>query len=235
MKKLLLAGLLALSAFTYNARALDLELALCIDASGSIVNSDYTFQTASYATALNTLLPTDGSVAIGVWQFGATVVQVLAPTVVTAVNKASIIATISAMTRAAVNTGATAIGDAITMASGAFETANLGGAKRLVDVSTDGQNNSGEDPATASANAIADGTTAVNGLGIGAAAPATTPAWVQGTGAFYDKIANFSEFDLAIESKLKKEIQGTPEVGSSLALLLMGLVGLGVARRTRKA
>lgn len=233
MKKLLIVGLLALTTLAYNAQALTLQLGLAIDASGSISTSDYNLQRDDYVAALTTYLPTDSSVELGVWQFGGNVVPVIAPTVIdSAATKATVLATLAAMTRALVNTGSTGIGNAIAAVDAAF--ADLG-VKRLIDVSTDGANNTGTDPVVAATAALASGTTAINGLGIGAGAPNTTPGWVMGPGSFYDKIDSFTEFNAAVANKLRKEIHGTPDAGCSLALLVTGLLGLGVVRRTRTA
>src|SRR5690606_24420916 len=47
-----------------SASAAPIELALVLDASGSISSTNWTLQTQAYANALTGLLPTDGSVAV---------------------------------------------------------------------------------------------------------------------------------------------------------------------------
>jgi hypothetical protein len=70
------------------AEAISLELALAIDGSGSIGLADFNLQKNAYASVLNnsSVLPQDGSVAIGVWLFSTSVTQVFATAVITGSN-----------------------------------------------------------------------------------------------------------------------------------------------------
>src|SRR5690606_17748585 len=57
--------------------AIPIELALVLDASGSISSANWNLQRNAYANALGSILPTDGSVAVSVIRFAedATVVR----------------------------------------------------------------------------------------------------------------------------------------------------------------
>jgi len=113
---------------------------------------------------------------IGVWKFGSAVQQVFAPTLIDSqADKDALVAAIVAMTRT--TTGGTAIGDSVNASYNGFQLYNDAGnvkslseifSKVVIDVSTDGFNNTGANPATASDAAIAGGVAQVNCLGIGA-------------------------------------------------------------------
>jgi MYXO-CTERM domain-containing protein len=237
MKKTVLTMLLALAAVVYSAKAVNVELMLLIDGSGSINGTEFTQQQTGYQNALTTLLPTDSTVTIGVWQFGSLpnnynnpVIQtVFAPTVIDATSKASLLSALSLMTQIG---GNTPIGAAINTAVAALTGLghlNNAGFKQLIDVSTDGVNTIGPAPAPAATAAIAAGVEQVNGLFVGTGT--TDTSWVPAGSLKFYAPSGFSAFETAITEKLRQEIQGTPDAGSSLALLLVGLVGLGAIRR----
>jgi hypothetical protein len=70
MKKTLFAATAALAlTVSTQASASVIELGLGIDGSGSISGSNFVLQRDAYADVLADLIPTDGSVAVGVWQF----------------------------------------------------------------------------------------------------------------------------------------------------------------------
>ena len=76
-----------------------LGLGLLIDGSGSISTPEFTLQRDAYVAALNAIVPTDGSVAIVVIQFGDNLAQVEQPllTIASAANLATVVGNIGAM------------------------------------------------------------------------------------------------------------------------------------------
>ncbi len=86
-------------------------LALGIDGSGSISAADYVLQRDAYVNALTSLLPADGSVAVGVWQFSSNVTKEFSFTLIdTEAKKTALLTAIGGMTQPG---GSTAIGETV--------------------------------------------------------------------------------------------------------------------------
>ena len=198
-------------------------LMLLIDDSGSISGTDFALQKTAYINSLTSLLPTDGSVALGVLEFDSTVHTIFSLTTIDATEKANLIGALGSMTQIG---GSTATGPAIEDATTALTAFTPALSKMLIDVSTDGFGNVGVDEATAAADAIAAGVSQVNVLCIGGAANCSFNA---GTGSF-NIPATFDTIEASLTDKLTRELS-IPEP-SSMALL--GIAAVGVARTFRR-
>lgn len=120
MKKILAAAsAAALAVMPTGAQAATIELALVIDGSGSISAANFALQRQAYFNVLGdpSVLPLDGSVAIGVWQFATGVSQVFAMSEITAANINTLRNAINTMAQLGGNTN---IAGSITTASNAI-------------------------------------------------------------------------------------------------------------------
>ncbi len=230
----LLLALTSLLFISTNAKALPIALALGIDGSGSISSGDYELQRDAYVNTLTSLLPDDGSVAVGVWQFSSNVTTEFGFTLIdSATKKTALLDAISNMTQPKALTAIGSTIDVATMAITNYGLANLG--KTLIDISTDGVNTSGGNPITASANAIAAGIDQVNCIGVGGNANCN---FIAGISSFGLAATNFTDFEAALITKLEREIGygggGNVPEPISLALFGMGLLGLAYTRRPKK-
>lgn len=222
---------------TEAVRALPIGLSLGIDGSSSISSSDFGLQQDAYANVLaSALIPTDSTIAVGVWQFSSGVQQEYAFTVIDSqATKDSLVASIQGMSQLR---GSTNIGGTIQTAAQAmidFGLANLD--KSIVDVSTDGGHNTGPGPLTTGPQAITDGIDVVNCLGVGGGANCN---FETGTGAFEILVDDFAGFETALRRKIGRETGQEPvdddptgqvPEPSNLALFAIGFMGLRVFRR----
>jgi hypothetical protein len=227
MKKSILLALALMAAPVTTQAATILGLAL--DRSGSISAADFTLQKNAYINVLQDpgVLPTDGTVAIGLYSFGATAVTHFPAAYITGANLPNLIAAITNLTQ--FNSGATALGDVIQMASlDMWALSSNTSDKHVIDVSTDGAGNIGLNQVTARNNALTLGIDQINGLLVGSA---SSSSFVGGTGSFAVSVDTFADFETALERKIVKEVKPTPEAGSTVALLGCALLGLAYARR----
>lgn len=243
---------LALATATFSASAAPTtQLGFLIDASGSIGTSNFNIMRQGYATAL-AALPTDGSVEVTVYTFATGTAQVVAPTVVTAGNIASIVAAINAMVYTG---GSTATDAGINAIAGAMlgSSEYNAGLRSIINIATDGAPNDQAAAVAAATSAHNRGIDAMTAEAIGGLSttglkamvfspicgpspacgvdtntptnPMTNAPWVL-------SVNNYQDFPVAINAKVQAIIN-VPEPGS-VALVGLALGVVGVVRR-RKA
>jgi Protein of unknown function (DUF1194) len=234
----------------------DLELSLLVDVSGSVDDNEFSLQRGGYSSAFrngaiqNAILDTSGgrtgAIAVNFiyWSSAGEQQQALGWTLIDSA------AASNAFADAIDNAGRpffglTAPGSALTFATPLFANNGYEGSSLIIDVSGDGAENDGVDTATARDAALAAGIDRINGiaiLGESGLEDFYMNEVIGGTDAFLLTAATFEDFEDAIAQKLKAEITGEPPapvnpipLPASVWLLMAGLGGFGLLRRSRSA
>lgn len=188
-----------------------LDLALCIDSSGSISAANFNLQLEGTAQAVQSAVPTDGSVRLTVLQFGSAITVEVPPTVVTANRKAAIVATIR---RIAKGGGGTNMSGCIDGAVQAIIGAGSPSQRQVIDISTDGSPNNRTATSTAATNARTAGIDALNALLVGSGTnkpfmdSIVFPRPAGGNAGFTESVPNFGAYATAIRRKISIEVTG---------------------------
>jgi uncharacterized protein (TIGR03382 family) len=215
--------------------AVDLELSLVCDVSGSIATSEFNLQRGGYSAAFRTpgiqsqITGTTngrlGRIAVNMvyWSGAAEQIEVVPFTLLDSVASINAFAdAIDATTRHF--DGQTSISGALNFSTPLFAANNFDGFRRVIDISSDGDNNDGGPVGPARAAALAQ-VDAINALVIGDAALLNyyVNNVVGGSNNFALQAETFDAFRSTILRKLTFEI---PAPGSAALLGLGGLVGL---------
>ena len=219
---MVLRGVILLLLFAWPARAetVDLQLILAVDASGSVSPERFELQKQGYVAAfrdrrlLNAILGgLHQRIAVAMVQWTGPRLQMLVvdwQEVTDAASAASLAAKIDAAPRRLFG-GGTSISGVIDYSLRLFERGGQLGARRVIDISGDGANNSGRPIGPARDDAVAAGVT-INGLPILNVEPYLDEHYrdlvIGGPGAFMIAIDSYDQFAPAILHKLVTEVAG---------------------------
>ena len=207
-----------------DARAVELELVLAIDASPSVDAGEFQLQMAGYAAAfrhremlraVDSIGDAGMAVSVVLWGGPRDHVTVVDWVIIRDRSGARALADMLESVPRNLSTSSTVIGDAITYAIAQFDTNDFDGRRRVIDVSGDGRSNTGHQPALGRDRAIAAGIT-VNGLTIlnDEGGLDLYYLWnvVGGPQSFVEIANDYHDFAEAILRKLIREIRGAPSV-----------------------
>ena len=223
-----------------SAPAVDLELILAADVSGSMTKDELRIQREGYVNALRnvdvikaTLSGTRGRIALAYFEWASPDDQrlIMPWTVIDGPDSARSFADalkeqpIGTYLYGGLQIGGTSISGALSFSSRLFQSSGLRADRQVIDVSGDGPNNCGAPIAPIRDSVISRGAT-INGLAISpskraagdAMEPFGTPTleWyykgcvIGGPGAFVITVGDRADFEKAIRRKLVLEIAGAP-------------------------
>jgi uncharacterized protein DUF1194 len=202
------------------ASAVDLQLVLAVDASGSVNETRFELQRHGYAEAFRNprvvqaiAAATRHSIAVAMVQWtGPTLhVQVIPWMLVSDARSAEALAAAIDAAPRQLFRGGTSLSGAIDYTMTMLEASPYRGARRVIDVSGDGSNNAGRPAALARDEAVHAGVV-INGLPITWIEPGLDLYYrdnvIGGPGAFVVAIDSYDNFADAILNKLVTEIAG---------------------------
>jgi len=198
--------------------AVDLQLVLAVDVSGSVSDERFKLQQRGYAEAFRNWRVLEAirsgparAIAVTMTQWTGPMQQLQVVPWMVITDEASMLAFADAIERASrqLYGGGTSISGAIDHAMTLFPKAEFSGARRVIDVSGDGANNRGRPAAEARDDAVRAGVT-INGLPILALEPNLDQYYLNnvigGPNAFSIVAETFEAFAEAVLKKLITEI-----------------------------
>ncbi len=201
--------------------AVDLELILAVDASGSVSEAEFDLQVRGLAgafrdpdvvAAIRDAGPTGVAVALVQWSSPGQQIVAVDWSVVSDGDSAAALAQ-RILGAGRLIMGETAIGDALAFSMGLLTTNEFAGRRRVIDVSGDGETNWGPSPDRARDRVVAAGIT-INGLAVANEQPALGEYYrahvIGGTGAFVVAATDYADFARAIRIKLIQEMRAGP-------------------------
>ncbi len=243
-------GLLSpLSAIAQTLTPVELELSLLVDVSPSIDSNEFNLQKQGYVNAFNdpnlfnNYISQNnlGKIAVNLiyWSGSSLQEQAVGWTLIDSVAASQNFANAINNASRPYNNG-TATGSAINFAVPGFSSNNFDGTRKIIDISSDGEQNEGADTATARNNALgAAGINAINALVIG---PDTSVfnfyknnaiggSNFPNSPAFLVQADTFQQFETTFTNKLRAEVSGgvgvsVPEPAANLGLLALGAIGV---------
>jgi len=207
------------------AYACDVALVLAIDVSGSVDAKEYRLQADGLSDALGDPVVSEALVnanaLVAVMQWSGTphqAVSVRWTTTDTHKDVEALRARIEAIPRAFRNYS-TGIGEALREATDLIETAPRDCRRKVIDVSGDGPNNEGAEPAALHAR-LDTAEITVNGLAIEGSEDGIAQYYrdhvMHGPGAFVEVAKNYKDFPRAIRRKLLRELADRLALGPSV-------------------
>lgn len=188
-----------------------IDLALCIDGSGSIIAPDFALQLDGTASAIESaaIVPRDSTVRIAVVQFASSIQVAVVPTVIDSEATAvSVAATIRGMTQLG---GTTNMAGCIDQARQLVLTAAPASDRQIIDLSTDGNPDSDAATIAAAQQAQVEGVDVLNAIAVGSADVAFLQSIVfpqpsGGAEGFVAQVSTFEEYADVIALKLEIEL-----------------------------
>jgi|SRR6056297_318978 len=236
-------GLAAPASAVTTPTAVDLELQLLVDVSGSVDSNEFQLQRDGYVAAfkdssiINAITSgTIGSIAAQLVYWSGSTEQDVSVTwrhIYDAATSTAFADAIAAVARPF--SGSTNIEDAILFANPKFDNNGFDGTRLVMDISGDGTSNTSQTEAARDA-AEALGIT-INGLPIGGSSGVEDfyKNSVITSDGFSIAASSFTDFESAVKTKLRTEISGQIPLPAGGWLLLTGLGGLAALRRKRRA